>query len=314
MQGSFLQKLNFFKGEWAQDLGKNKNYICSILTFDPAKHAIPEWCTGRKWYIPIVVMRRNRVGGLGWNVEQCKTPWYTHRLMHQKRVTCELHDSYFHLMTIKHAISKIEWAIELLYNSVWTGSQRVEDQMSWRQDVVGKATTQQKGPSGPPIEFWRQVGEKMLEWEHVAERLGPQAPGWAVQENENDTRLCPEGLGRSICCSLCSVSNSLSHTTFEIKWDVYFFKEVFARLYSLSQYVFCMYMCIYVYVLCVCIVNHGHGFTTRIHLTKKKRNLCESDSENEAAHFPRFIVLKWSYLPIPPLGQDMTQGQFLSGV
>ena len=42
-----------------------------------------------------------------------KFPWYTHRLMHRKRVTCELHDSYFRLMTIKHAISKIEWAIEL---------------------------------------------------------------------------------------------------------------------------------------------------------------------------------------------------------
>ena len=40
-----------------------------------------------------------------------KFPWYTHRLMHRKRVTCELHDSYFHLMTIKHAISKIEWAL-----------------------------------------------------------------------------------------------------------------------------------------------------------------------------------------------------------
>ena len=26
-----------------------------------------------------------------------KFPWYTHRLMHQKRVTCELHDSYFPL-------------------------------------------------------------------------------------------------------------------------------------------------------------------------------------------------------------------------
>ena len=37
-----------------------------------------------------------------------KFPWYTHRLMHRKRVTCELHDSYFRLMTIKHAISKIE--------------------------------------------------------------------------------------------------------------------------------------------------------------------------------------------------------------
>ena len=38
-----------------------------------------------------------------------KFPWYTHRLMHRKRVTYELHDSYFCLMTIKHSISKIKW-------------------------------------------------------------------------------------------------------------------------------------------------------------------------------------------------------------
>ena len=65
-------------------------------------------------------------------------------------MTSERHDSYFRLMTIKHAIPKIkwsfEWAIELLYNSVGTGSQRVEDQIIWREDVVEKATTQQKGP------------------------------------------------------------------------------------------------------------------------------------------------------------------------
>ena len=41
-----------------------------------------------------------------------KFPWYTDRLMHRKRVICELHDSYFRLMTIKHAISKIEQATE----------------------------------------------------------------------------------------------------------------------------------------------------------------------------------------------------------
>ena len=50
--------------------------------------------------------------------------------MHRKRVTCELHDSYFRLMMMKHAITKIEWSIELLYTSVKTGSQLVEDQMS----------------------------------------------------------------------------------------------------------------------------------------------------------------------------------------
>ena len=52
--------------------------------------------------------------------------------MHRKKVTCELHDSYFRSMTIKYAIPKTaevthsdgqlwgdtEWAIELLYNSV----------------------------------------------------------------------------------------------------------------------------------------------------------------------------------------------------
>ena len=66
----------------------------------------------------------------------------TVRLMHQTRVTCELHDSYFRSMTIKHAIPRttevthpdgqlwgdIEWVIELLYNSVKTGSQLV-----WRR-------------------------------------------------------------------------------------------------------------------------------------------------------------------------------------
>ena len=31
-------------------------------------------------------------------------------VMHRKRVTFELHDSYFRLMTIKHSISKIQWA------------------------------------------------------------------------------------------------------------------------------------------------------------------------------------------------------------
>ena len=77
--------------------------------------------------------------------------------MPRERVTSELHDSYFRLTTIKHAIPKFEWvikwSIELLYNSVRTGSQRVGGQMSLKQDVVKKATTQQKGPWGPPMEF-----------------------------------------------------------------------------------------------------------------------------------------------------------------
>ena len=90
--------------------------------------------------------------------DKVKIPWYT------QRVTSELYDSYFRLMMIKHATPKIEWAIELLYNSEEIGSEWVGDQVSWRQDVVGKATTQQKGPLGPPVSLeircWQDVVEK----------------------------------------------------------------------------------------------------------------------------------------------------------
>ena len=57
------------------------------------------------------VIERDRVGGLRlimW--DKVKVPLCHYRVMHRKRVTSELHDSYFRLMTIKHSISKIEWA------------------------------------------------------------------------------------------------------------------------------------------------------------------------------------------------------------
>ena len=177
---------------------------------------------------------------------QVKIPRYSHRLMHRKRVTCELHDSYFRLMTIKHAIPKIAWAIELLYNSVKTGSQLVSRPDPLVTRCGRESHHPAEGALGTPDWVWRPVGEKMLEWEHVPERLGSQVPGWAAQENQNDTRRCLELLGRSICCSLCSVPNSLSHATFPIKWEVYSFKEVFASLYYCVN-MYSAWICIWLY-------------------------------------------------------------------
>ena len=130
-----------------------------FLPFDPAKNAIPRWYTGRRWHILMAVMRGNRVGGnwrMKWD-ELKKFAWYTHKLMHRKRVTCELHDSYFRLMTIKHSISKIEWAIKWALNYYITqsrrqlsstgSSSRVGDEEG--PDVVGKATPGRGGPREP---------------------------------------------------------------------------------------------------------------------------------------------------------------------
>ena len=58
------------------------------------------------------VIERDCVGGLRLIIwVKVKVPLCQYRLMYRKRVTSELHDSYFRLMTIKHSISKIQWAI-----------------------------------------------------------------------------------------------------------------------------------------------------------------------------------------------------------
>ena len=94
--------------------------------------------------------------------------------MHRKRVTCELHDSYFRLMTIKHSISKIEWAIKWALNYYITQSRQkpvavelqavpveLEIGRSYRRDVVGKATSGRRGHLGPDELGSREDADKM---------------------------------------------------------------------------------------------------------------------------------------------------------
>ena len=124
--------------------------------------------------------------------DRFKIPRYSHRLMHQKGVTCELHDSYFRSMTTKHAILKTSEVhipvasygkiLSGRLNSVKTGSQLV-----WRPNQL--------------------VTRCDRESQHPAE-LGPRASGWAAQENGKETLVSP----------------TPSHTQpFQIKWEVHIF-------------------------------------------------------------------------------------------
>ena len=120
--GEYLLHINAYRFNYPEDLSVlyrvRTKYQLNILEtvvvmFWPGQKCHSRWCTGRKWHILMAVMRGNRVGGnwlMKWNVVK-KIPWYSHRLTHRKRVTSELHDSYFRLMTIKHSISKIKWAL-----------------------------------------------------------------------------------------------------------------------------------------------------------------------------------------------------------
>ena len=86
-----------------------------------------------------------------------KFPWYTHRLMHRKRVTSELHDNYFRLVTIKHSISKIEW-VSNDYIIQLSSTPRGPVELPVEFQTVGvscgrESYTRLRGPSGTPMEF-----------------------------------------------------------------------------------------------------------------------------------------------------------------
>ena len=103
--------------------------------------------------------------------DRVKIPRYSHKLKHRKRVTSELHDTYFRSMTIKHAIPKTaEVHIPMAsYGEILSGrldyykfgedrkSVCLETRRVWRENAVEKNCTRQKGPSGPPIEFGDQT-------------------------------------------------------------------------------------------------------------------------------------------------------------
>ena len=77
-------------------------------------------------------------------------------------MTSELHDSYFCLMTIKHAISKIEWTFNYYITqlSLTASGSRVGE--GGRRGVVGKTTPGRGGPHEPRWSLGtREVADKM---------------------------------------------------------------------------------------------------------------------------------------------------------
>ena len=139
------------------------------------------------------------------------------------------------------------------------------NQTSWSQDAVEKPSTQQEEPFGPRLSSWGsdeleiRCGRENQHPEKLDPR--PHAPSWAAQENGKETLMAIR-VGVNML-QFCSVSNSLSHTTLSIKWEVYFSKRL-CRSLLLCRYVLHTDVHAYVdvYVLCVCIVGHGGDYAT----------------------------------------------------
>ena len=79
-------------------------------------------------------------------------------------MTCELHDIYFRLMTIKHAIPKIEWAPKWALNYYITRSRQKSDRTVGVKLLIrcGRESHIAEGALGAPDEVgYREVADKM---------------------------------------------------------------------------------------------------------------------------------------------------------
>ena len=181
--------------------------------FDPAKKCHSRWCTGRKWHILMEVMRGNRMGGnwlMKWD-EVKKFPWYTHRLTHRKRVTCELHDSYFRSM-ITQAIPKIA---EVIHSDRQISEEIAE---AWRRIHI--SAWEFEGNIRPTnwtetVEFECQLERRSGKESHIRPKgLSGALIGLRSRGERKCHNVADHNFGVKIF-QLCSVSSSLSHANLE---------------------------------------------------------------------------------------------------
>ena len=118
--------------------------------------------------------------------------------------------------------------------------------ISWRQNAVEKASTQQMEPPGPWLISWGsdKLEKRCGRENQHPERLGPKAPGWAALENGKETLMAMRV--RVSMLQFCSVSNSLSHTTLSNKVRGIFFKKTVSPVFIIvSSLWFCMHASAY---------------------------------------------------------------------
>ena len=162
--------------------------------------------------------------------------------MHRKRVTSELHDSYFRLMTIKHSISKIQWVI------VWALNYYIIE-LRWV-------------PKQLPADF--QTVETRCGREATPDRGGPRQSPDGVDPNIRRTRKTQrDGHNSGIkIWSLCSVSAPSHMQTLNNPFEScnkvrgeYFSKEVFLRRLFLRLPSCVLYSCVCLWYCVVVMLN-----------------------------------------------------------
>ena len=144
--------------------------------------------------------------------------------MHRKKVTSELHDSHFRLMTFKHSISKIQWAI------VWALNYYIIE-LSWCQSSCQQTS--------------RELETRCGRESHTRPRGPSESPDWEDPNIRRTRKTQRDGHNSGVkIWSLCSVSSILSHVSLEqpfrtlaIKWEVNILLKKFSCVFLPASFI-----------------------------------------------------------------------------
>ena len=163
--------------------------------------------------------------------------------------------------------------VELLFNSVefeskkqlaelavagavgsWVRQRQFEFQLSWRWNVVGKATSGRRGL----LALMSWCPEKMLirySKKASIQQSGPHGPGWTSRERERNNVTAIRSGGQNIAVMVdlqlpltCNPWTTLSNPCNKVRGK-YIFKEVFLHLPSCV-----VYFCVRLFIYCVVVM------------------------------------------------------------
>ena len=220
------------------------------MTFDPAKHDTLKWCTGRKWHIPMT-SNRKKSRRLIWLTKWDKVKahdtlidWYTGREWPLKCMTV-ISAWWRSNMPFQRLSGRLSERLNY-YITRW-GREVCELEKYELETRCGREShTRLKGPSGPPVSWRSDELETRCGRESQQKAEPPSLRLSSPGERERHNADGQYEWGGQYIAVFVQSPNPNHTQTLQIKWEIYFSKEVFARPLSLCRRdSFCMYMHVY---------------------------------------------------------------------
>ena len=274
----------------------NLQWFCCILTFDTAKYAIPKWCTGRKWHIPMASNRkksRMRIWLTKWDKVKAHDTFIDRCTGRERPLNC---------MAVISAWWRSNMPFQRLggrLNYYITRWERKSE--SWRADELEtrcgrESHTRPKAPSGPrwslETRWWQDAVEKARTQQSGPLDLRLSSPGEWERHNADGHKSGGQCIAVLFGLQTPSHSKTLSNPfgTLTIKWEVHIFLKKSSLIFI---------HCVSMYSACICVYKH-------IYYVSIQQFMCNQTKPNQILEVKNATDL-WSKVKMTKIASKETK-------